>query len=111
MQHAITQNPGNSFSTGRLAVVYAEMKQWEKAFHMAEKATAEIDPLDHHAAFDRACVLSLYGNAIESLQWLDRAIDLGWRCAYHFLNEKNLAAVRKTAGFQNLLRKLRGSSQ
>ena len=111
LQRAIAQNPGNSFSAGRLAVVYAEMKQWEKAFRIAEKATEQIDPLDHHAAFDRACVLSLFGNAIESLHWLDRAVDLGWRCAYHFWNEKNLAAVRKTAGFQNLIRKLPRSSQ
>ena len=103
---ALRNNPDNSFAAGRLAVVYAEMRQMDRAREMAERATEEIDPLDHHAAFDRACVLSLSGEKQKSLEWLNRAIDLGWRCAHHYRMERNLSGVRNEAAFALLLERL-----
>ncbi len=103
---ALRNNPDNSFAAGRLAVVYAEVGDSDRALQMAERATEEIDPLDHHAAFDRACVLSLAGETQTSLEWLNRAIDLGWRCAHHYRVERNLSAVRSDPGFALLLKRL-----
>jgi len=103
---ALHNNPANSFAAGRLAVVYAETGQWDRAMEMAERATEEIDAKDHHAAFDRACVLSLSGETKKSLEWLNRAIDLGWRCAHHYRCERNLSAVRNDAAFLKLLERL-----
>lgn len=103
---AVRNNPNNSFAAGRLAVVYAELGDSDRALEMVQHATEEIDPLDHHAAFDRACVLSLSGESQKSLEWLNRAIDLGWRCAHHYRVERNLSAVRNDPAFTLLLKRL-----
>jgi TolB-like protein/Flp pilus assembly protein TadD len=103
---ALSLNRNNSFATARLAVLHAEKQNWKEAMELAERATEEIDPLDHHAAFDRACILSMMGKAQESLIWLNRAFDYGWRCSYHFKNEKKLEAVRNEPEFQTLLQKM-----
>ncbi len=104
--HALRNHPDNSFAAGRLAVVYAELGDSDRALEMAQRATEEIDPLDHHAAFDRACIHSLSGELQNSLEWLNRAIDLGWRCAHHYRIERNLSAVRNDPAFALLLAKL-----
>lgn len=106
LQTSISVNPSNSFATARLAVVYAELGQFEKATELAELAIERIDPHDHHAAFDRGCVMAMRGEIQHSIHWLNRAIDLGWRCAYHFRNERHLATVRSTPEFAQLLSRL-----
>jgi len=103
LNKAISINPNNSFATARLAVVYAEMKNWPVALELSEKAIERIDPLDHHAAFDRGCVFALRGDQENSILWLKRAIELGWRCPYHFQHEKNLKNVRNDQAFEDLL--------
>jgi TolB-like protein/Flp pilus assembly protein TadD len=103
LHKAISLNPNNSFAIGRLSVVYAELGRMHEAVKMAEHATEEIDPFDHHAAFDRACVMSIKGDAEESLKWLRLAIDLGWRCGWQFINEPDLDLVRKNPEFQKIL--------
>jgi serine/threonine protein kinase/Tfp pilus assembly protein PilF len=102
LKKAISLSPSNSFATGRLAVVYAEMQDWPAAFALSEKAIEQIDPLDHHAAFDRGCVFALKGDRENSLYWLKRAIDLGWRCPYHYQNDHNLAFLRNDPDFMRM---------
>lgn len=103
LHKAISLNPNNSFAIGRLSVVYAELGRTKEAIRMAEHATEEVDPFDHHAAFDRACVMSIKGDVEESLKWLRLAIDLGWRCGWQFINEPDLDLVRKNPEFQKIL--------
>lgn len=103
---AVAVNPNNSFAMSRLAVTHAELGNWSESLALIESATEKVDPTDHHAAFDRGCVMALQGEIDQSLQWLNRALDLGWRCGYQFRNEKKLAAVRNTAAFERLLQRL-----
>jgi len=93
LTQAIAINPGNSFATARLGVVYAEMENWPRAQEFSEKATERIDPSDHHAAFDRACVFALQKDRENTLLWLQRAVKLGWRCRYHYEHEKHLRGI------------------
>jgi serine/threonine protein kinase/Flp pilus assembly protein TadD len=106
LHKAISLNPNNSFAMGRLSVVYAELGRVKEAVEMAEHATEVIDPFDHHAAFDRACVMSLIQDAEESLKWLRLAIDLGWRCSWQFQQESDLDFVRKHPEFDGILKHL-----
>lgn len=106
LSRAIHENPSNSFAAGRLAVVYAEMEKWDEAIRIAQSATEQIDPRDHHAAFDRACVHAMHGDISNSFAWLNNAIDLGWRCRSHFERERNLSAVRKDFRFADILMRL-----
>jgi serine/threonine protein kinase/Tfp pilus assembly protein PilF len=102
LKEAIVTNPNNSFAMGRLAVVHAQLNQWETAFELSEKATELIDPKDHHAAFDRGVVFCLKGDQENSLLWLKKAVELGWRCPYHFEHEPNLALIRHLPQFKQL---------
>lgn len=106
LSRAIAVNPHNSFAMSRLAVTQAELGNWNEAHRLIEQATDSVDSSDHHAAFDRGCVLALEGETEQCLHWLNRAIDLGWRCGYQFRNEKKLAGVRNDPGFQQLLARL-----
>ena len=106
LTRAIAANENNSFAMGRLAVVQSLLGNRNAAFTLAEKATERIDPLDHHAAFDRAAVFCMNGEEQQSFQWLDRAIQLGWRCRYHYENEPNLAGLRQHPHFAALLEKI-----
>lgn len=103
---ALKRNSGNSFALGRLSVVYAQQQRWREAIDAAERATEVIDPMDHHAAFDRACVMALRPDPGQCFEWLNRAIDLGWRCLYHFQNDRNLATVRDLPEFRKILERL-----
>ncbi|HEY4492199.1 MAG TPA: protein kinase [Acidobacteriota bacterium] len=107
LEKALSVNSSNSFATSRLAVVHAERQQWDIAMKLARKATEEIDPLDHHAAFDRGCILSMQGDAPASLLWLNKAADLGWRCAFQYQNEPKLVAARSSLDFESLMTRLR----
>ena len=100
---AIQINANNSFATARLSVVFAQMQDFTKALDLAVTATESIDPMDHHAAFDRGLVHCLSGDHENALIWLNRAVQLGWRCRYHFQNEPNLAALRGDVRFAALL--------
>lgn len=106
LSRAIAVNPHNSFAMSRLAVIHAELGNWNEAKRLIERATDTVDPSDHHAAFDRGCVLALLGETEQCLHWLNRAVDLGWRCGYQFRNEKKLAGIRNEPGFQELLARL-----
>lgn len=103
LTQATRLNPNNSFATARLAVVFAQMQQWEKGLEFAEQATEKIDPLDHHAAFDRGAVFCLRGDFENSLRWLEESVRLGWRCLYQFEHDPNLAPLRSNATFKKLL--------
>lgn len=106
LSRAIAVNPHNSFAMSRLAVIHAELGNWNEANRLIERATDTVDPSDHHAAFDRGCVLALQGETEQCLHWLNRAVDLGWRCGYQFRNEKKLTGIRNEPGFQELLARL-----
>ena len=106
LMECIRSNPNHSFATARLAVVYAKMLKWEKALVLSELATEKIDPLDHHAAFDRGVVLGLHGDSENAISWLEKSIQLGWRCSYHFQNDPNLDSVRNHPRFESLLTSL-----
>ncbi len=103
LMKAIHLNPNNSFATARLSVVYAQMQNWQSATELAEKATETIDPLDHHAAYDRGSVFCLQGDIVNSFVWFEKAVQLGWRCSYHFENDPNLASLRSHPKFTELL--------
>jgi len=103
LRQAIHLNPNNSFATARLSVVYAQMQNFQSAAELSERATEIIDPLDHHAAYDRGSVFCLQGDVVNSFVWLEKAIQLGWRCAYHFENDPNLGSIRSHSHFEKLL--------
>lgn len=106
LQQVIAGNPSNTFATGRLAVVFAEMGNREESLKLLD-AVEKIDALDHHTAFDRGCVMALLNDYAESFLWLNRAIEFGWQCEYHFRTDRNLKSVRSMPEFQDLLGRLR----
>jgi TolB-like protein/Tfp pilus assembly protein PilF len=106
LRNALVTNSSNSFAAARLSVVLAQTERWTEAIALIEEATERIDPRDHHAAFDRACVMALRNETENSILWLQRAVDLGWRCKHHFEREPNLNSVRKHPRFVELLQRI-----
>jgi len=66
------------------------------------------DPLVH---YNLACSFSLLGRFNESLNSLEKAIDLGYDDLAHLVNDSDLDCLRDDEGYKVLINKLKKSSK
>ncbi|HZN61956.1 MAG TPA: transglutaminase domain-containing protein, partial [Planctomycetota bacterium] len=59
------------------------------------------------AAYNIACAFALLGEKKEALDWLDKAVGLGWDNLEHTEQDPDLESVRGEARFRKVLEKLK----
>ncbi|HJO55947.1 MAG TPA: hypothetical protein QF423_04685 [Candidatus Scalindua sp.] len=93
-----------------LGNAYTTTGMYEKGLEVdlkLEKLRPE-DPLVH---YNLACSLSLVEMLNESLEALEKAIDLGYNDLEHLVNDSDLDGVKDEEGYKVLIHKLKKSSR
>ena len=93
-----------------LGNAYTTTGMYEKGLEVdlkLEKLRPE-DPLVH---YNLACSLSLVEMLNESLEALEKAIDLGYNDLEHLVNDSDLDDVKNEEGYKVLIHKLKQSSR
>ncbi len=60
------------------------------------------------SAYNVACGYALLGEKDKALEWLEKAVDMGWKDAAHLEKDSDLDSLREEAGFKKLLGRLKG---
>ena len=60
------------------------------------------------AAYNVACGYSLLGEKSKALEWLEKAVEMGWKDVTHLEKDSDLDSLREETGFKKLLGKLKG---
>ena len=84
------------------AVLLAKSGQPAVALQLCQEA-AKIAPFSAVAQYNLGCIHARNGNEDESLQKLKLAIELGFRDAKLFMNDPDLATLKKRPEFERLL--------
>ncbi len=67
----------------------------------------ELSPRSQIACYNIACVYAARGETDAALEWLGRAVDLGWRDAAYMAADEDLQALADEEAFCRLLDRLR----
>jgi len=66
-----------------------------------------LQPENPIPVYNIACAESLLGNISESLVYLNKSVDLGYRDLHHMLNDEDLVNIRHTEGFSAVCLRLK----
>ena len=67
---------------------------------------AELPSLGRTCAYNAACAYALKGDADHAIEWLTKAIDLGFEDTAHIGRDADLASLKSDARFQDLMVRL-----
>lgn len=102
-QNAIRLQPEFFNALHDLAIVFALRGEYDKALHVSQKMVAS-QPDNVDAYYFIACLYSQKNYIAESIDWLKKAIDRGYQNWDLIKTDKNLANIRETTFFQNLVK-------
>ena len=99
---AIAINPDyhQAWSNRGLSLLY--VKRFEEAIESFDKAL-EINPDDASTIYNKACCLSLMGDRIAALHWLEKAITLNSKYRELAKTDDDFASLRDNEQFQRLV--------
>lgn len=98
----IRLNPDDYNRRVQLASFYALVDRIDEAIATSD-ALAPISALDGHALYNLACVYVHVERPSQALQMLRRAVAIGYRNAAALQNDPDLAALRGTPEFQEIV--------
>jgi len=81
-------------------------KRYKEASAMF-KEQATLQPENPIPVYNTACAESLLGNTSESLIYLNKSVDLGYRDLHHMLKDEDLVPIRHTEGFNAVCLRLK----
>ncbi|MCP4253450.1 MAG: hypothetical protein GY775_08575 [Candidatus Scalindua sp.] len=93
-----------------LGNAYTATGMFEKGLEVDLKLE-KLRPKDPLVYYNLACSLSLMEMLGESLEALEKAIDLGYNDLEHLVNDSDLDGVKDEDGYKVLIHKLRRSSK
>lgn len=99
LEEAARQNPVNGDVWSFLAQNYYNLKRWQPSIDAYQKAIALGDGYKWASAYNIACCYSLWGKRKESLDWLQKAMDMGWRNLDDMRTDSDLEPLRKDPKF------------
>ena len=77
----------------------------------ADLKLKRLRPKDPLVLYNLSCSFSLMGKLSESLESLEKAIDLGYDDLAHLVNDSDLDSLRDEDGYKELIHKLKKSSK
>jgi len=98
-------DPANGFAWLRLGYSLSAAKQFEESVAASTKA-AEFPDVRARALYNIACARALQGRSSEALDALARAVDAGFRQKWALEGDEDLASIRATPRFREILAKI-----
>jgi len=108
LESILARDPCNEDVLMQLGHAYTRSGEFEKGLSM-DLRLVRLRPNDAVAHYNLACSYSLLGRVEEALAEIEKAISLGYSDLRHMLNDPDLEQLRKTPGFQRLIRRVLGS--
>jgi tetratricopeptide (TPR) repeat protein len=102
-QKAIELKPKYFEALYNLAIIFALKGEYDQALELSE-AMLSARPEDAAAHYFVACIYARKNRIEESLDWLKKAIEKGYQNWELIKTDKNLANIRKTDFFQDLVK-------
>jgi tetratricopeptide (TPR) repeat protein len=102
-KQALSVQPGFVQALNNLAVVYTIQREYEKAISVFEKIL-ELRPDNGSSAYNIACIYARQYRTAESIDWLKKAIDSGYRNWDLIKTDKDLENIRGSAYYKALVR-------
>lgn len=87
-----------------LSTAYLKARRFEEAGESLDRLD-EVAPESPHLHYNRACLHSLTGKTAQSLEALQRAVDLGYRDRGQIETDPDLAALRESANYKSWFEK------
>ncbi len=100
---AIRLDPTNAVAYNNIGLVYYMEGQLDQSIE-AFKKVVEIDTADPIAPYSLACLYSLQEDTDTSLDWLKNSLQKGWDDYESLQQDGDLEFVRKSAGFEQLMK-------
>ena len=105
IEHHIEMNPDDARALNLGAMHLAYLGQRERGLEWAKRAMA-ADPEDSGMLYNLACFYAIQGEPDESLNCLEKAVQLGFGLKGWIENDPDLTPLRSTPRFQALLARL-----
>jgi len=91
----------------KTALMFMETSETVEKGRNLLKSLLVLDPEDHRTLYNLACAESLLGNVHEAIASLRSAVQFGWNNLSHMLVDADLANIRQTEAFQQLVQTLK----
>jgi transcriptional regulator GlxA family with amidase domain len=98
-------DPANGFAWFRMGSALLSLKQFDNAVAASTRA-AEFAEVRGRALYNIACARALQGRPDDALEALARAVDAGFRQRWALEGDEDLASIRSTPRFQEILAKI-----
>lgn len=109
LRKVLDQYPFDFEANYWIAFAYLLVKRYEKSIHHFEIAR-RVNPEDQLTLYNLACAYALNGDTDEALTALEKSVDVGFTDAGHIEKDPDLKSLHGEDRFQQLLRKLKNSS-
>jgi Flp pilus assembly protein TadD len=106
LETAVARRPENVEALAELGHVYTRQGRIDKGLAV-DRELVRLWPENPTSHYNLACSLALSGSIEESLDALERTIELGYDDADFLMRDQDLAAVRSHPRFQSLVQMLR----
>lgn len=100
-----SRNPANLDALAELGHVYTRLQRHQEGLAVDQRLV-RLAPQECTVHYNLACSLALLGRSSESLDSLERAIELGYDDAEFMLGDADLAGVREDPRFRELLTRI-----
>jgi tetratricopeptide (TPR) repeat protein len=94
----------------RRARIYLKQRQFATAEKDFLKAV-EFLPKDNTIYYSMACMYGLQNNEKEALDYLEKAVQKGYKKYSQIMKDKDLTSIRKSKGFRSLIKKYKLDQQ
>ena len=101
---AIRLKPNEVDEYNNRGVAYAYLKQYSKAREDFDKAI-RLKPDDTSAYYNYACMFALQKNAKQACNWLQKAIEKGYKDWKHIFEDKDFDDIRNSSCFITVFKK------
>jgi len=101
-EKALARQPEFPEAQNNLALAYAAGRQYDQAL-AAFKKLLELDPDNSSTCYNIAVLYALQNKVDDAVGWLKKAVDLGYRNWELIKTDKDLANIRHSAGYQQLV--------
>ncbi len=100
----IQEKPNYTEALIPLANAYTKTGQYKKGLEI-DKRLAELKPKDPIVFYNIACNYSLLNNSKEALNYLNKAIKLGYDDVEYMLQDSDFNNIKENVEFKNLIKK------
>lgn len=101
LRNVVEHNPSDGQAVFMLGYTLHMMGKYDEALEWHRRAT-EFEKVRPTALYNCACVLALTGKPVEALDWLEKAVDAGFRHQSDIADDPDLSSIQNSDRFQRI---------